>query len=586
MRSYYDIGFAAFFGLVLTAGVVFAANIFDITYPIAELGGCESQSACKNYCDKPENADACQAFAEAKGLVKKEERQVVDEQKKGPGGCASKEDCRTYCDDPVHTEECIDFAEREGLMSKDTAMRARGAFKERVEPQEGPGGCKSEDDCRSYCDNDANFDECMKYAEEHKLMSKEEIERARKFRDKTGPGGCKGRECKDYCDESGHEEECLEFAEKEGLIPKEEVERARKFISASKDGGPGGCRGRQCENYCNDPVHRDECFDFAKKNNLISEDEITNIERGKKLEEKVREAGGPGGCKDEKSCMEYCKDPAHVEECLGFASAHGGMDRDTAERMLKQFVDDGERFGPRPVGRPGEFQPRQGEMEERFRKFEDFEKLEREFRGNAQFGPPPDGEGQPGMFSPGGPRENQGPPPDGERPGVPYRTGPGGCKTPDECMKYCFEHRDECGLKEPPPPEQRLPQREGEPQQRPDGRPFEGGEFRPEGRPFDGSPPTPDEQRFFGMPPPHGYQKDDGGFSPPDGDFQGSGEFIRPPEDRPQELMLSPEPVPTGDSGGFQQPPSPENHQLRSPVLRAIGTVLFSPVILFERVLR
>ncbi len=518
-------------GVLITAFFVSAQNIFDITYPIAELGNCESQSTCKVYCDEPANQDACQTFAESKGLVKKTERPRVDEEKRGPGGC------------------------------------------------------KNATECRAYCDDEANFDECMNFAEKEGFMTKEEIARARKFRNQTGPGGCKGEACKNYCDEPGHEEECLAFAEKEGLIPKEEIARARKFLNASKDGGPGGCRGRQCENYCNDPAHRDECFEFAKKQGLIDEKEIENIERGKKLEEKVKEAGGPGGCKDEKSCMEYCKDPAHVEECLGFASAHGGMDRDTAERMLKQFVDDGERFGPRPVGRPGEFQPQRGGIEERLRKFEDFEKMEKEFRGEREF--------------PDRPREPQeGSPSDGERPGVPYRTGPGGCKTPDECMKYCFEHRDECGLKEPPREGQ--PPREGEPRVgppiRPDGKPFEQGEFRPEGRPFQEGEFRPEGRPFeTGGPPqrPNVGPPPEGRYEPLPGNIQPPPEGFRPPEgeQRPAEQQFREQyqqqyqqpPPPPADASPPPPPPPPTTFNR---AVEVVANILFAPVSLVEALLR
>jgi len=408
--------------LVAFVAVAFAQNNFNITYPVSELDNCESQSACKVYCDKPANHGACRAFVEAKGLVKKtEERPHVDTEKRGPGGCDSETMCRVYCDDPAHTEECVEFAEREGYMTKQEAKQARDLINKRGGTFEGPGGCKEVNECRAYCAMDEHFDECMNFAEKDGLMTSEEVARARKFRNKTGPGGCKGEACKTYCDEPGNEDECLAFAEREGLIPKEELERARKFMKASQTGGPGGCKGRECENYCNTIEHRDECFEFAKKNNLMSEEELAHIERGRTLETKVREAGGPGGCRDEKACMEYCHRPENVEECLGFATAHGGMSREEAKKMMEQFVEGQDNtHAPKRIG---DGTSNRDEIEKRFERMREFEQMEREFRGKA-------GEfDKPSEF-----------PPQGRQ----FR-GPGGCASPQECMDYCRAHKEECG---------------------------------------------------------------------------------------------------------------------------------------------
>ena len=93
-----------------------AASIFDITYPIEELGGCASQQECKTYCDDLSNKDSCLAFAEKNGFISKEK---VEQAKKmpasGPGGCKSADECRTYCDNSDNEDECLAFAETYGL---------------------------------------------------------------------------------------------------------------------------------------------------------------------------------------------------------------------------------------------------------------------------------------------------------------------------------------------------------------------------------------------------------------------------------------------------------------------------------------
>ena len=74
---YFSVVAAVFsFGLVSFAA---AASIFDITYPIAELGGCADQAACKAYCNDSAHITECVAFAEAHGLMKKEEAEYAAE---------------------------------------------------------------------------------------------------------------------------------------------------------------------------------------------------------------------------------------------------------------------------------------------------------------------------------------------------------------------------------------------------------------------------------------------------------------------------------------------------------------------------
>src|SRR3990167_6938936 len=107
--------------LVILGFSVFAsaASIFDITYPIEELGGGASQQECKTYCDDLANKDFCLAFAEKNGFISKEK---VEQAKKlpasGPGGCKSADECRAYCDNPDNEDACLAFAEKYGLKAQ------------------------------------------------------------------------------------------------------------------------------------------------------------------------------------------------------------------------------------------------------------------------------------------------------------------------------------------------------------------------------------------------------------------------------------------------------------------------------------
>ena len=75
-----------------------AASVFDIEFPIAELGNCADQQACKAYCDDSANKDACIAFGRKFGLVDEQNVQkaekIKDSARQGPGGCNSETSCR------------------------------------------------------------------------------------------------------------------------------------------------------------------------------------------------------------------------------------------------------------------------------------------------------------------------------------------------------------------------------------------------------------------------------------------------------------------------------------------------------------
>ena len=355
--------------LTFVGSALFAQE--KITYPVVELGDCASKEECRAYCDDSAHRDACAAWARAHGIA-------TNESRTGPGGCDSYEACRTYCRERSHMEECVLFAVSEGRMGEEQADKVlrslRGdvdiprvkppqvrAPKVEVEPsvdrekvqqllkdQKGPGACDSVSACESYCNDPVHEDECFAYAVEHDLLPKEEVERIKKLRTIEGPGRCRGRACEQYCEQAGNEKECLEFAREQGFLAEDEYIKIKKFVDME---GPGGCRGRLCEQYCENTAHRKECFTFAKENGLIDEKEAEVIDR---IQSKMETSGGPGGCRDEMLCREYCMDQAHFDECVAFAVDTSLIPPDHAQMMLKQFIDL-EQFSAE--GHPGGFRP-------------------------------------------------------------------------------------------------------------------------------------------------------------------------------------------------------------------------------------
>jgi len=430
-----------------------AASIFDITFPIVELGGCADQTACKIYCDESANQQACTKFAVDHGFVSKENairreqiKQKIKDAGGGPGGCADENACRSYCQDPAHLDECVAFGEQHGLIDqKDVQQIKKSGL------VSGPGGCQGADACRAFCDASVNQQMCVDWASQNGVITKDEAVQAKKIAGRAGPGGCSGDQCREYCADTSHADECLSFAEQNNLISSADAGRAKKFLQVSQQGGPGGCTGAQCRAYCEDAAHHDECLNFAKKNGLVTEDEAKQFEAGQKIQDTVRQSGGPGGCADDSTCKDYCTDPSHVEECVAFASAHGGVSTQQAQEMLKAFTEQKAR-GNGDFNSSQDIQQFQQESDQ---KFQQFKQLEQQFRG-------PDTHGFGGGFS--GPQDQGGQNPNsnpdqnqgfggGHGSGASQgrqqgngtvRVGPGGCTSSAECIKYCSEHKDEC----------------------------------------------------------------------------------------------------------------------------------------------
>lgn len=261
------------------------AGIDDITFPIDELGGCESEAACFSYCESPDNYDACMAFAADNGLAEEEE---------------------------IEQYEQVKEALNEG----------------------GPGGCDSHESCESYCSVVENLDECIAFGEEHGIMDDVELEEARKVQQALEggaqlPGGCTGKDaCEAYCEDPANMEECFAFAQAVGFIDEEEAEEAQAAMELMQSGEtPGGCTSHEsCEAYCEDPANMDECLDFGVKAGFMSQEEADHIkEQGEMFEDhgdrpNIDEDGnfvGPGGCLNEE-CQTYCSDPENDDECREF----------------------------------------------------------------------------------------------------------------------------------------------------------------------------------------------------------------------------------------------------------------------------
>lgn len=253
------------------------------------------------------------------------------------GSCKNETECRAYCANPSRMEACVNFAEKYSLMSKTEIQTARKFMKVGAK---GPGGCSGKDACETYCNDIGHIDECLTFAEANEFMDKGELAEAKQVQAaiKKGtklPGGCTSKAaCESYCEDVAHMEECITFAETAGFMSGDELKEAQKVLQAVRKGAkPPPCRGRkECDNYCSKPENLEGCLNFAEAAGLIEPDELQDA---KKMMEAIKKGVKPPNCRGRQECDEYCRRPENTAECMDFAVAAGFVSAEEAELFRK-----------------------------------------------------------------------------------------------------------------------------------------------------------------------------------------------------------------------------------------------------------
>jgi len=486
MKTKYFISFVivslALIGSVILINKIFAQGTTEtqnIQYPVKELGNCKDESSCKSYCDKPENANSCVNFAEKNNLMSKEEIEMAKKfmavGSKGPGGCRGKNECDTYCNDMANINECVAFAEKNNLMSPkelEEAKMVQAAIKRGVKPPP----CNGKEACDTYCEDPNRMEECIAFGAEAGFIQGKELEDAQKMLAAIKKGvkllPCKGKEaCDAYCGDLNNIETCMNFAMEVGFMNEQEKADSQKMLQALKKGvKPPPCNGKEaCDAYCSQNF--DECTKFAEAAGFMTPEEAAM----------ARKTGGkgPDGCKNKEECDAFCGNPDNQETCLNFAKDNGMI----PEADLKQMEEGKQKFQETLQQAPSAvldcFNSEIGtDTMEKFksgkamppREIGDkmrrcFEKMDSSEPGNK--GEP----GAGGMIPPAGqtgPGQKFQPAPGSTNPGgqtLPQQAGPGGCKGPEECQAYCKSNPDECQNFQPKQGEGAPPQ--GQPGQMP-----------------------------------------------------------------------------------------------------------------------
>ncbi len=244
--------------------------------------------------------------------------------------CANETACATYCDKPSNIEACLNFAKQHSLMPKEEIERAEKF----LAAGSGPGGCKTKDTCESYCNSVERIDECVAYAEKSGLMSPQELEEAKKIQAAKNRGvkmpacGSK-KQCDTYCSEIDHMEECINFAQEAGFMSAQELEESKKVLAAIKAGAKlPDCKGKEaCDVYCSEEEHFNSCMEFALAAGFM---DPKDAEMAKKTKGK-----GPGGCRGKEQCDAFCQGEGNMEICAQFGYENGMITKEEFEMMKK-----------------------------------------------------------------------------------------------------------------------------------------------------------------------------------------------------------------------------------------------------------
>ena len=132
--------------------------------------GCSDMDSCRALCETPSNRDKCMSFAKqhAPEEIRKgvEEREKVLRQARENLGCNSFEECKSYCDNDANRDKCSRFA----------SQNSSGEIRQKREENR---SCSTEEECRRMCEE--NQDLCPGFGEarEKERRLKEEGEKKR-----------------------------------------------------------------------------------------------------------------------------------------------------------------------------------------------------------------------------------------------------------------------------------------------------------------------------------------------------------------------------------------------------------------------
>lgn len=211
------------------------AQKYGVTFPVAELGNCDSISSCRTYCEDPVNHNSCIDYAKQKGFYQKEATQINKDAilvaARVELGCDSESACMALCNQQANFDKCSSFAQRHDLGGGHVQDPTKGELLEKARQVL---GCDTPQTCMNFCKDEVNKAKCSEFAKQTGLRGGEQ---------QVGPGGCSSEEtCKAFCSDPQNSQICSEFSRSHG----------------GSYSGPGGCNSEEsCKAYCQ--AHPTEC---------------------------------------------------------------------------------------------------------------------------------------------------------------------------------------------------------------------------------------------------------------------------------------------------------------------------------------
>ncbi len=405
-----------------------------LTFPIPQLGNCQSPAECKSYCDVPWHRTVCESYAQQTEL---ETDVLASVQLNYPipelGSCSSKEECKAFCDLPDNYSVCTQFGEKHNLVKrKDSATPEQQIIDRLTYPITELDSCASKEECRQFCNNPENQTACRNFAEDTGLIplgerpegdyqkepEEHEEEKKQQPRQIEFPipelGNCGSiDECDAYCRTNSANSACQQYAEmtdmeeyyEEDFGEKEEPEDVSEgteginFPIAELD----NCGSmEECAMYCGQPDHREQCTAFAQAHGMSTPQQ----------QEEEQKKSGPGGCSSPEECKEYCKNNPQDKEC---------------QQAKEQFC----------VQYPERCKMKEHEMQK------DMDKIKEGPGGCTSLEEcktycekhPDNAECKEMKPEPGNMEKKE-------------KTGPGGCTSPEECIEYCKNNPTDPGCSE------------------------------------------------------------------------------------------------------------------------------------------
>lgn len=185
---------------------------YRISFPVADLGNCNSITECKSYCSDATHQTACINFAKAHGFYKQNQDDQVLSAAKTELGCDSKEACQAFCGQQEHWQACGDFARKYHLGGQKPEASSSGQIKKEELLQKAQQflGCSSLDSCKGFCTQPQNQTACQEFARVIGLQSGAPTAK---------PEGCTSAMCRAYCDKNP--DQCRQFSAgaKDHMVP-------------------------------------------------------------------------------------------------------------------------------------------------------------------------------------------------------------------------------------------------------------------------------------------------------------------------------------------------------------------------------